>query len=98
MANRNGTCSLGRTMKLTFRRTLSLVTFGSVLAAVAHAHPGHDGHENGGFTWDFSHLASHPFASLGCVALLAVLGWTVWSHLRTSHDRTPQSLRKSDKQ
>lgn len=86
------------TMKTTFRRLLSLAAAGSALAAVAHAHPGHEGHENGGFTWDFSHLVSHPLATLGCVALLAVLGWAAWSHLRSSRDRTPQSLRKSDKQ
>jgi hydrogenase/urease accessory protein HupE len=85
-------------MKTTFRRSLSLVTLGSFIAAVAQAHPGHDGHDHGGLTWDFGHLAAHPFATLGCVALLVALGWAAWSHLRTDRVGAPQSLRKSDEQ
>jgi hydrogenase/urease accessory protein HupE len=44
----------------------------AVLPAVAHAHPGHDGHE---LTWDLSHLAAHPFATLGWLALF---GFGLW--------------------
>ncbi len=85
-------------MKTTFRRSVSLLALSSLVTALAHAHPGHDGHESGGLTWDFSHLAAYPLATLGCVALLAALGWAAWSHLHSARDHAPQSLRKSDEQ
>ena len=43
-----------------------------VLPSIAQAHPGHDEHE---LTWDFGHLAAHPLATLGCVAVLAGSVW-----------------------
>ncbi|HEX2852515.1 MAG TPA: hypothetical protein VHO24_04695 [Opitutaceae bacterium] len=44
----------------------------AILPAIAHAHPGHDGHE---LTWDFGHLAAHPVATLGW---LVFFGASVW--------------------
>ena len=82
-------------MNSIFRRTIGLLSAFSATAAWVQAHPGHDGHENGGFTWDFSHLATHPLATLGCVALLAALVWAGWSHLRAHRGNAVQSLRKS---
>ena len=46
------------------------------IPALAHAHPGHDGdHE---LVWEFSHLASHPLATLACVTVLAGAVWGTW--------------------
>jgi len=59
-------------------------------AAIARAHPGHGGHEGGDFTWDFSHLASHPLATAACVLMVgAAVG------LLRSRRAGAQSLRKS---
>ena len=55
-----------------------------VSAAVAHAHPGHDGHE---LTWDFSHLAAHPLATLSSLAVLGLAGWIVWRGARAAIQR-----------
>ena len=52
-------------------------------AAVARAHPGHDGHEGGDFTWDFSHLASHPLATAACALIVVAALWAGVSHLRS---------------
>lgn len=46
-------------------------------AAIAQAHPGHEGdHGDGGLTWDFGHLVDHPAATLICAVVLvaAALG------------------------
>lgn len=63
----------------------STVTLVSTNLAIAH--PGHDGDH--GLTWEFSHLAAHPVATVLCGAVLvaAVVGvaWLVRG----------QSLRKS---
>ena len=56
-----------------------------LLPLVAQAHPGHDDHE---FTWDFSHLAAHPSATLGCVAVVAAAGAIVWRVSRLSSGRS----------
>lgn len=71
-------------MKQLARRSVSLFAVYSAAAALAQAHPGHQGHEGGDFTWDFSHLAAHPFATVGFVALLGVGIWAGWSQLRRS--------------
>ncbi len=52
-------------------------------AAVARAHPGHDGHEGGDFTWDFSHLASHPLATAACALIVGAALWAGLNHLRS---------------
>lgn len=59
---------------------------------LSHAHPGHDGHE---LTWDFSHLAEHPLATLGCATVLGVGGWTLVRILRRVWEVRVQSLRAS---
>ena len=61
------------------RRPAFLATLALALPALAHAHPGHDGHE---LTWDMfslapKHLAAHPWATAGCALGLAVLTWAV---------------------
>ncbi|MCE2862242.1 MAG: hypothetical protein LW690_07310 [Opitutaceae bacterium] len=59
-------------MSFLSRRLLPVVVVSNLIASLALAHPGHDGHEGGGeFTWDFSHLTAHPLATL---ALLAIAG------------------------
>jgi len=52
-------------------------------AAVARAHPGHDGHEGGDFTWDFSHLASHPLATAASALIVGAALWAGLNHLRS---------------
>ena len=84
-----------RPMQTSVRRTLSLfsVVFASV--SVLRAHPGHDdGHE---LIWDLGHLAEHPLATIGCVAVLAALVWGGWlavARCRATMVRS-QSLRGS---
>ena len=56
-------------------------------AAVARAHPGHDGPEGGDFIWDFSHLASHPLATAACVLIVGAAFWAGVSHLRSRRAR-----------
>lgn len=81
-------------MSLSPRRFL--LGFSALLASAAllRAHPGHDdGHE---LTWDLGHLAAHPLATAGCVALLAAGAWVGIQLLR--RDAQPvrvQSLRAS---
>jgi hypothetical protein len=75
-------------------RHLPLAAVLPVFAAVAQAHPGHDGHEGGGeFTWDFSHLAAHPFATAAAVAVIVALVWFAGS--RFAPRLSAQSLRRS---
>lgn len=61
----------------------------SALPLVAHAHPGHDDHE---LTWDFSHLAAHPFATAAWIAALAGLAWLTASAVRSRLDE-PKNVR-----
>ena len=67
------------------RSTFIAALFVIVIPVLARAHPGHDDHE---FTWDFSHLAAHPWATLGCVAALFAGSWIVWRWLKHSTNRT----------
>ncbi len=58
----------------------------SLLPALAHAHPGHDGdHE---FGWDYEHLASHPLATILCFAVVGAAAWGVWSLLRRNRAKS----------
>lgn len=57
-------------MKLS--RVLALTAL--TLPALAHAHPGHDGHE---LTWDFVGGAAHPFS--GWDHLLAMIAVGLWA-------------------
>ena len=72
---------MGFKMKLSSARCAALVFAFS--ASVARAHPGHDGHEGGDFTWDFSHLASHPLATAACALIVGAALWAGVSHLRS---------------
>lgn len=63
-------------------------------AALLRAHPGHDdGHE---LTWDLGHLAAHPLATAGCLAVLAAGAWVGVQLLRRGAEPARvQSLRTS---
>jgi len=63
-------------------------------AAIARAHPGHDGHE---LTWDFSHLASQPLATFGCGVVLAAVVWAGVGVIRRQIELRAQSLRVSQR-
>jgi urease accessory protein len=58
------------------RRFFSLALLTVTFAAVAHAHPGHDGHE---LTWDFSGGVLHPLS--GWDHLLAMISVGLWAAL-----------------
>ncbi len=71
--------------------TCTVVLAPSIIAV--QAHPGHDdGHE---LTWDFQHLAAHPWATLQCAALLTVVAWLGWVVWHRATGLRSQSLRKS---
>lgn len=70
-----------------FRSLLILAAF--VAPALARAHPGHDGEHE--LTWDFDHFASHPFATLACLSVLAVAGWTVWRLIKSFQSPKPRA-------
>lgn len=55
---------------------------GLLAPAAAMAHPGHDGHE---LTWDFGHLAAHPWVTIGCVLIVAGAGWGAWRLARCTN-------------
>jgi urease accessory protein len=69
IADWRANCSSSR-MKPT--RFLALAAF--ALPVLAHAHPGHDGHE---LTWDFTSGAAHPFT--GWDHLLAMVAIGFWA-------------------
>ena len=50
------------------------------------AHPGHEGHE---LTWDLGHLASHPLATLGCVAVVVAATVLAWRAVRRAPSVQP---------
>lgn len=52
-------------------------------AALAQAHPGHDGHD---FTWDFGHFAAYPDATILCVGVLSVVVWGIWKVFAAAPD------------
>ena len=54
-------------MKPSVRRGLGLPVVFLASSALTYAHPGHDGHD---LTWDFSHLAQYPVATIGCGIVL----------------------------
>ena len=58
----------------------------AILPIEAFAHPGHDDPD---VTWEFSHLAAHPVATLGCFLVIGLAAWAAW---RVAH----RSAGKSD--
>ena len=61
-------------------------------ATLAHAHPGHDGHE---LTWELRHLAQHPLATIGCAAVLGAMLALALQLVRSRRELRAQSLRGS---
>jgi len=74
LAKWNVFCLFTGTMKTPRRRPLFLSAVFFATAALAQAHPGHDGD---GLTWDFGagHLATHPLATLVCSLVLVAGAW-----------------------
>ena len=63
-------------MIFTTLRLWGLMLLCLLTTVTAQAHPGHDGHEEGGdFTWTSSHVTAHPVASLLWVAAVVLLVW-----------------------
>jgi hypothetical protein len=56
----------------------------AALPVIAHAHPGHDGHE---LTWDMRHLAAYPWATLGCFAAIGGIAWLAGRIVRIRAER-----------
>lgn len=81
LANLTRSASIAPKMKCLSPRLVAI--FFAFSAAVARAHPGHDGHEGGDFTWDFTHLASHPLATAACVLMVGAALWAGFNFLRT---------------
>lgn len=75
-------------MILTTLRIWALMLLCLLTTVSAKAHPGHDGHEDGGeFTWTYAHIAAHPFATSLCLAGLALMAWLA---LRALNPNQPQ--------
>lgn len=64
-------------------RLFTLASLALAAPAALLAHPGHDGDHD--FTWDFSHLLAHPFATFFCAL---VLGVSIYALVRAARDRT----------
>ena len=79
-------------MKTSFVRGGALLLSSIAATPLLQAHPGHDGHE---LTWDFSHLAAYPLATMGCFASVAAVAWIGWIMLRRAATARVQSLRGS---
>jgi hypothetical protein len=56
-------------------RTFVSISLLAVVPTLVHAHPGHDDPD---FTWEYSHLAAHPIATLFCFGTLAGVAWLLW--------------------
>jgi hypothetical protein len=66
-------------MKFSLLRFFAPTAVFFTTAALAHAHPGHDGHD---LTWDFAHLGANPGATILCFGVMASAGWAVWKLTR----------------
>ncbi len=77
------TCLLALVMKTLFPRSVARVAVFLASAALARAHPGHDGHD---FTWDFGHLGAYPDATILCLGVLGVIAWGVWKVFAAAPD------------
>jgi len=75
---------------------LRFLLLAAVFAApvIAQAHPGHDGDHD--FTWDFDHFASHPLATIACIAVVAAGGWAVWQLVKSSRATKSETVKRSD--
>lgn len=70
-------------MKLTLRRVSAPAALFLATAALAQAHPGHDGHE---LTWDLDHLTAHPGATIVCFGVLGLIAWGLWKLVRPTDE------------
>jgi hypothetical protein len=61
-------------MRTFLRRSTVATALIALLPSLAQAHPGHDGGE---VTWDFTHLAAHPFATMGWLVAIGGVAWIV---------------------
>jgi hydrogenase/urease accessory protein HupE len=68
-------------MKISLLRGSIVALIVLATSQLVRAHPGHDDHE---LTWDFSHLAAHPVATLSCGVVLLSIGLAGWWLLRHS--------------
>jgi hypothetical protein len=82
-------------MKTPRRPSLLIAAAFFATAALAQAHPGHDGHD---LTWDFSagHLATHPLATLMCSLVLVAGAWGVAQLVSAGSDRLTKAVRRAD--
>jgi hypothetical protein len=74
-----------------FRPVARILVAAAMLPVIAEAHPGHEGHE---LTWDMRHLAAHPWATLGCFAVIGGVAWLAGAiavRLRADHERAERS-------
>jgi hydrogenase/urease accessory protein HupE len=56
------------------------------------AHPGHEGHEDGGdFVWTSDHLRQHPGATVLCFAFLGLLVWALIQFVRFKKSKAAAS-------
>lgn len=63
---------------LSILRTWGLMLLCLLASASVQAHPGHEGHEDGGeFVWTFEHLTRHPFATALCATVAVLALWLV---------------------
>ncbi len=62
-------------IKLNSPRSLLSAAAFLATASFVQAHPGHDGHD---FSWDFSHFAAYPDATILCLGVLGALVWGIW--------------------
>lgn len=70
-------------MKIFSPRLVAPAVIFFATAALAQAHPGHDGHD---FTWDFGHLAAYPDATILCLGVLGAVAWGVWKVFAAAPD------------
>lgn len=77
-----------------FSRAFSWVAGFLATSGLALAHPGHDGHEP---TWEFRHLAAHPFATFLCFAFMIAAAWFLARLAVSGGELATQSLRDSDR-
>ncbi|MEN9653714.1 MAG: hypothetical protein RL303_1434 [Verrucomicrobiota bacterium] len=70
-------------MILSMIRTWSFILVCLLTTVLTQAHPGHEGHEDGGdITWTYEHLTAHPLATALCGTVLALTVWLAFRHFR----------------
>lgn len=70
-------------MILLILRTWSFILLCLLTTASVQAHPGHDGHEDGGeITWTYEHVTAHPLATSLCAIIVVLTLWLTFRHFR----------------